>query len=199
MSAPSPRFRGVVWLDRDGTVVDDPGYLDDPRALVLLDGVVEAIAELNRRRVAVVLITNQSGIARGLMPRSAVDAIHEALQGRLRAGGAHLDGIYLCPHLPGELLPEVETPCNCRKPEPGLVRQATEELGLQGIPGVVVGDKPADLELGARLGVPALLVLTGEGERTRAGLAAREGVRTPVAADLSAALPWILQSLGIAP
>ncbi len=190
-------FRGVVWLDRDGTVVDDPGYLADPEKLVLLEGAADAIAELNRKQLAVVLITNQSGIARGLMSRETVDAIHAALIAELRRHDAELEGIFLCPHLPPELVPANEVACDCRKPRPGLVERARDELGLAALSGVVVGDKVADLQLGETLGLPALLVLSGEGERTRAVLSAQGSPPPEVAADLRAGVPWILRRLGI--
>jgi D-glycero-D-manno-heptose 1,7-bisphosphate phosphatase len=148
--------------------------------------------------VAVVLITNQSGIARGLMSRETVDRIHETLEERLAFGGAHLDGIYLCPHLPAERVPEGEAPCDCRKPATGLVDRARRELGLGGLPSLVVGDKPADLGLAENLGVPALLVLTGEGEGTRRACVQRGEDAPDSCPNLAMGVPWILQRLGIA-
>jgi len=185
-------YRGVVWLDRDGTLVDDPGYLDDPGKLRLLEGAAEAVARLNRAKWAVVLVTNQSGIGRGLMSRATVDRIHGALRERLRAVGAHLDGVYLCPHLPAELLPEGEAACDCRKPRPGLVLKARKELGLEDLPSVVVGDKAADVELARRVGAAAVLVLTGEGRRTLESWKGREKGPDHVSGSLGEAVDWIL-------
>ncbi len=188
-------FRGVVWLDRDGTLVDDPGYLDDPAALRLIAGAAEAVARLNKAGLAVVLITNQSGIARGLMDRETVDRIHAALQAQLASVGGHLDGIYLCPHLPPELLADGEEPCDCRKPEPGLVLRARREMALEGLPGVVVGDKEADIELARRVGCPSLLVLTGEGRRTWEHYQGRSDGPSHVSDDLAAGVDWIVAHL----
>lgn len=194
--------RAVVWLDRDGTIVDDPGYLKDPDALALLPGAAEAIATLNRAGATVVLVTNQSGIARGLMTREDVDAVHRALARELARAGAHLDDLRICPHLPSALLTADQAPCACRKPRPGLVLQARAQLGIDaGVPQVVVGDKRADLELAVAVGARAVLVLTGDGRVTRDELE-REGADAPrpdhVSEDLSAALPWLLDELGLA-
>lgn len=188
-------FKGVIWLDRDGTIVDDPGYLDDPEGLRLLEGGAEAVARLNAQGLAVVLVTNQSGIARGLMSRQTVDRIHEHLQEKLALGGAHLDAIYLCPHLPPELLEEGQEPCDCRKPEPGLILRARREMGLSDLPSVVVGDKLTDLELARRVGAHALLVLTGKGRKSLEILN-REGHQPEhVSEDLAEGVDWIVEVL----
>ena len=110
------RARPIIWLDRDGTVVDDPGYLDDPGRLALLPGAAEAVRRLNEIGT-VVLVTNQSGIGRGYMTRETVDEIHARLERRLSDSGAHLDAIEICPHLPDEQ-------CDCRKPRPGMILRA---------------------------------------------------------------------------
>lgn len=168
--------RPVFWLDRDGTIVDDPGYLDDPAALVLLPGAAEAVARLNRLGT-VILVTNQSGIGRGYMTRQVVDAIHEELRRRLAEADAHLDGIELCPHHPDE-------GCDCRKPQPGMVLRARPGLGPHGNE-YVIGDKEADVELAHAAGCIPVLVRTGEG-------AATDGARAGfVAADLASAVDWI--------
>ena len=168
--------RPVFWLDRDGTIVDDPGYLADPAALVLLDGAAEAVARLNRLGT-VILVTNQSGIGRGYMTREVVDTIHDELQRKLGDAGAHLDQIELCPHHPDE-------GCECRKPEPGMVLRARSGLGPHGNE-YVIGDKPADVELAHAAGCIPVLVRTGDGVAT-------DGARAEfIAADLSAAVDWI--------
>lgn len=153
--------RTVFWLDRDGTIVDDPGYLSDPRELVLLPGAAEAVAELNRIGT-VVLVTNQSGIGRGYMSAEDVDAVHAALGAQLARAGARLDGIEVCPHSPDQ-------GCDCRKPRPQLVVRAREALGPFDRE-ILIGDKRADLELARATGSTAVLVRTGEGGATEAAL-----------------------------
>jgi histidinol-phosphate phosphatase family protein len=168
--------RPIFWLDRDGTIVDDPGYLDDPGRLVLLAGAAQAVARLNRLGT-VVLVTNQSGIGRGFMTRETVDRIHDALEEQLGASGARLDRIEVCPHAPAH-------GCDCRKPAPGLVLRARAVLGPGGTE-YVIGDKPADVELARATGCVAVLVRTGEGAGTDGSLADH------VAADLAGAVDWI--------
>lgn len=191
------RHRFVVWLDRDGTLVDDPGYLDDPDALVLFDGVVEAMAALRAAAALTVLITNQSGIARGYMPRETVDSIHARLQEKL--GEGRLDHIELCPHWPADQLPDGEAPCDCRKPQPGMILRARDTLGLQArtLPEIVVGDKLSDLQLAAEVGAHAVLVRTGDGRATEAQLTPQTEVDC-VADDLGAAVRWILETFAAA-
>jgi histidinol-phosphate phosphatase family protein len=186
----------VVWLDRDGTLVDDPGYLSDPAGLKLLPQSARAVAKLNAAGLCVVLITNQSGIARGLMSRETVDRIHEKLRAELAREGAHLDGIYLCPHLPAEELKEGQQACACRKPRTGLVERATRELQLEGLPAVVVGDKGSDMELARRIASRSVLVLTGEGRATCRALEASLIQVDQVSENLDGAAEWILRALG---
>jgi len=190
-------WRGVVWLDRDGTLVDDPGYLSDPAALKLLPNGPRAIARLNAAGLCVVLITNQSGIARGLVSRETVDRIHEKLSAELASEGAHLDGIYLCPHLPREELEEGQQACSCRKPQTGLVERAMRELHLEGLSSIVVGDKMSDLELARRIPSRSVLVLTGEGRATRDALENSPVKADHVSEDLRTAAEWIIQTLGL--
>ena len=168
--------RPVFWLDRDGTIVDDPGYLADPDALGLLPGAAAAVARLNGLGT-VILVTNQSGIGRGYMTRDVVDAIHRELAKKLAAEGAHLDGIEICPHHPDE-------GCDCRKPKPGMVLRARPSLGAHGTE-YVIGDKPADVELAHAAGCVPVLVRTGEGAETDGARAAFVG------ADLATAVDWI--------
>jgi histidinol-phosphate phosphatase family protein len=176
----------VFWLDRDGTIVDDPGYLSNPEDLVLLPGTARAIARLNAVG-PVVLVTNQSGIGRGYASREQVDRIHEALALELARAGARLDRIEICPHAPSD-------GCSCRKPAPGMIERARAEMDPAERE-FVVGDKPADLELARATGCVAVLVRTGEGRKTEAELdaAGELGQRADhVADDLGGAVEWIL-------
>jgi len=152
----------VAFLDRDGTIIEDRGYLADPDGVRLLPGAAEGLLQLARLGMRLVILTNQSGIAQGKLTLEQLDAIHSRLRSLLQERGVALEGIYVCPHA-------VEAGCGCRKPATGLVEQAAAELGLSPTRGVVVGDKRADLELGRALGVPTVLVATGEGSRTYGG------------------------------
>lgn len=178
--------RVVFWLDRDGTVLDDPGYLKDPGGVVLLPGAADAVARLNAAGT-VVLVTNQSGIGRGLMERDDVDAVHAVLEERLAAAGAHLDRIEICPHSP-------EDRCSCRKPAPDMIIRARAALGEFSAE-YVIGDKVADLELARATGCTAILVRTGEGAGTERELveAGRlEELCDQVVDDLAAAAEHVL-------
>ena len=151
---PAP-LRGVtIFLDRDGTVNRDTGYVKSIEELELLPGVVEGMARLNRSGAKVVLVTNQSGIARGILSAAALKSIHAALSEALAAAGARLDAIYYCPHHPDEH-------CLCRKPETGMVVRAVKDLGVDPSSGYVIGDKPQDIELARRIGARSILVLSG--------------------------------------
>ncbi len=193
--AEAPKF--VVWLDRDGTIVDDPGYLSDPAALVLLPNVGEALRRLAAAGGLLVLVTNQSGIARGFVDRETVDHIHGRLQEMLAADGAALDHIEICPHWPSETLPDGELACDCRKPHPGMVLRARVELGLEGrsVPEFVVGDKRSDLELARTIGAHSILVRTGDGAKAEGELTAHSSEADVVVDDLGAAVEWILERM----
>ena len=143
----------TVFVDRDGTLNEDPGYLSNPDDLRLYPGVVEGIAKLKWANGHVVLVTNQSGIGRGYVTHADLQAIHDRLQATLRQGGGELDGIYFCPHVP-------DADCPCRKPKSGLVQQAVEQLGIELTRSYVVGDKRCDMELAHNIGSSGVLVST---------------------------------------
>jgi D-glycero-D-manno-heptose 1,7-bisphosphate phosphatase len=166
---------GVVLLDRDGTIIEDPGYLDDPGRLQFLPGAVEGLRQLAAGGFRLVVITNQSGIGRGALTEQQVADVHQRLREELTRSGVALAGIYHCPHRPGD-------GCSCRKPATGLVDRAAAELGFPRSESVVVGDKASDIGLARALGVPAFLVLTGEG---RATAAAQPGRADYVVGDLT--------------
>jgi D-glycero-D-manno-heptose 1,7-bisphosphate phosphatase len=175
--------RGAVFLDRDGTIVEDPGYLHDPAAVRLLPGAAGAIRRLNEAGWPVVEISNQSGIARGLFTEADYRAVERRLAELLAAQGAHLDAAFFCPHLP-----ELTGPCECRKPGTKLFEDARRELGLDFRRSWFVGDRPSDVEPALALGGKGLLVLTGQGTLHRQPMR-RQGVR--IAADLAAAVDLI--------
>jgi D-glycero-D-manno-heptose 1,7-bisphosphate phosphatase len=173
----------VVFFDRDGTLNHDEGYLADPERLVLLPGAPEAVAALNAAGVKAVVITNQSGVGRGLITPEALAAIHARLVALLAARGARLDGIYACLHRP-------EEGCACRKPGIALALRASRDLGVDPSRSAMIGDKPVDIELGRRLGGLAVLVRTGEGEKTAAELSS--GARPDyIARHVYDAVQWL--------
>ena len=151
-----PHLRPYLFLDRDGTVIVEKNYLGDPAGVELLSGAVAGLRRLRELGYGLVLITNQAGVGRGYYDESAVHAVHQRLSELLAAGGVTLDGIYYCPHHPA-------AGCACRKPLPGLIRQAQAELPVDLARSVVIGDKPSDIELGKARGVRTILVETGYG------------------------------------
>jgi D-glycero-D-manno-heptose 1,7-bisphosphate phosphatase len=188
----------AVFVDRDGTLNREVEYLRAVAGLRLLPGAREGVRRLRAAGFAVVVVTNQSAVARGLADRTAVAAIHDALRARLAAGGATLDGIYVCPHHPSAGRPPLRRHCGCRKPAPGLVRRAARELGLDLARSYCVGDGPADLGLAAAAGLRAVLVLSGHGRRTARTLDPRIPV-AHVAPSFRAAAEWIIDDAGRPP
>jgi D-glycero-D-manno-heptose 1,7-bisphosphate phosphatase len=152
--------RPGAFLDRDGTLVHDPGFLHDPGAVRLVPGVAAAIARLNAAGFVVVTVSNQSGIARGLYPEADYHAVQRRLTELLHAGRARLDGEYHCPHFP-----EISGPCECRKPGLRLFQDAAAAHGIAFHRSVWIGDRLSDVEPANRLGGRAFLVRTGEGQR----------------------------------
>jgi D-glycero-D-manno-heptose 1,7-bisphosphate phosphatase len=178
------RARPAVFLDRDGTLVEDPGYLHRPDDVRLLPGAARAVARLNEAGYLVVVVTNQSGIARGLYDVAAYEAVQRRLDELLAAAGARLDGAYLCPHHPDHT-----GPCACRKPGLRLFEEAAAALAIDLRRSWFVGDKVSDIEPAHALGGRGLLVETGDGA---AHAAAARALGVPVVADLSAAADRIV-------
>jgi len=156
--------RKAVFLDRDGTLVQERGYLKDPAHVALEQGAAEAVARLNRRGFAVVLVTNQSGVARGTCTEEDVAAVHRRLESLLEAEHARLDGVYYCPHYPEGVVEEYRKACSCRKPAGGMLLRAAEDLGIQIEGSYMIGDKLTDTEAARREGLTGILVRTGYGE-----------------------------------
>jgi D-glycero-D-manno-heptose 1,7-bisphosphate phosphatase len=192
---PGPRaFERAVFLDRDGTIIEEVGYLDRPERVELFPWTIDAVRVLNRAGLAVVLVSNQSGVARGFFTENVVDAVHERMATLLAEGGARIDAYYYCPHHPDGKVPEYAQTCSCRKPGRGLVDRAARELGIDPARSFVVGDRWLDVALGRAVGAQSLLVRTGYG--------ASEEDRRPVDLEadavvdnLIAATSWILGRL----
>ena len=188
-------LRPAVFLDRDGVIVEEVGYLAHPDQLVLIPGAADAIGRLNRAGLAVVVVTNQAGVARGLYPESRVEEVHRRLSAMLAEAGAHIDRYYYCPHHPHEGRGEYRMACSCRKPEPGMILRAATELRLDIARSFLVGDKLSDLEAGMRAGCQPMLVLTGYGLEHRERLAGRLADVTRVVRALSDAVDVCLTGL----
>lgn len=156
-------LKPAVFLDRDGVVIEDVNYLGDPDRVRLIPGSAEAVAELNRAGWAVVIVSNQSGVARGLFSLAAVDAVHAHLAVMLRNHGARIDSFLFCPHHPEAEMPEFRADCDCRKPRPGMLLCAAAELGLDLAESWMIGDRESDLAAGAAAGCRTALVRTGYG------------------------------------
>src|SRR5688572_23653652 len=173
MRAPPPKLKSAVFLDRDGTMIEEVGYLKDPSRVKLIPGAAEGIRRLNTAGVPVVVVTNQSGIGRGYFPEAAIEAVHAEVLRQLCDEGARWDAVYYCPHHP-------DAGCDCRKPGPGMLRRAAAEHGLDLARSFVVGDKLSDVRAGRTLGCRRVPVLRGfgveGGGRARAGGVRRDHV-----------------------
>jgi D-glycero-D-manno-heptose 1,7-bisphosphate phosphatase len=186
-------LRPAAFIDRDGTLTEEVGYVNHPRRLRLLPRSAEAIRRLNAASIPAVVVTNQAGVARGYFSDEVLNQVNAALVAHLKEAGAHLDGLYVCTHHPAEGEPPFRAACDCRKPAPGLVRRAAEELLLDPARSIVVGDKPSDLELAARVGARGVLVLSGYGLGEWEYRRDRFAVPPDhVAADLLDAVDWMI-------
>ncbi len=152
MSTTPPKAK-AAFIDRDGVINEERGYVHRVEDFVLLPGVVEGLALLRDAQFRLVVVTNQAGIARGYYGLDAVDRLHRHMRALLAAGGVHLDAIYFCPHHPEGAVAAYATECACRKPAPGMLMQAAAELDLHLPASVLIGDKLSDIQAGRRAGV----------------------------------------------
>ncbi|MGH7388809.1 MAG: D-glycero-alpha-D-manno-heptose-1,7-bisphosphate 7-phosphatase [Candidatus Rokuibacteriota bacterium] len=189
--------RPAVFIDRDGTLTEEVGYVNHPERLRLLPRSGEAIRKLNAAGLAAVVVTNQAGVARGYFSEEVLHAVNAALVEQLAGHGARLDGVYVCAHHPTEGEPPWRAECECRKPRPGLLRRAAAELGLDLERSTMIGDKASDLVPAAAVGAYGVLVLTGYG-RGEWEYRRQTFVVKPdhVADDLLEAVDWALARRG---
>jgi D-glycero-D-manno-heptose 1,7-bisphosphate phosphatase len=185
--------RRAVFLDRDGTIGEELGYVNHIDRFQIFPYAAEAIRELNQAKMPVIVVTNQSGIARNIFPESLVYEVHKKMVAELAAGGARVDAIYFCPH-------KSEDACECRKPNPGLLDRAAREHALDLAGSWIVGDRYADLEMGYAVGARGILVMTGYG-RGEYELHRATWPRQPdvLAENLRDAVRRILQNGGAGP
>jgi D-glycero-D-manno-heptose 1,7-bisphosphate phosphatase len=189
----------AVFLDRDGTMIYDVGYLGRLNDLRWFPYTVEAVRLLNRAGFLVFVTTNQGGIGLGYYTEAFVLDLHERMHAVLAAGGARVDGWFYCPHHPGASIEALRIACGCRKPAIGMIEQAEARFAIDRSRSFVVGDKLADLEMAGRAGVRGVLVRTGYGEDVvrSCGGGAVPGAAS-VATDLMAATAWILDDVAAA-
>lgn len=179
----------AVFLDRDGTINHDTNYLSDPAELRLIPGAARAIARLNQAGLTVVVVTNQSGLARGFYTHDDLRAVHAEMDRLLRAQGAEVDAYYHCPHHPEGVVEHLAVRCDCRKPGTGMIEQAAQELGLRLEGSFMVGDRPGDVSCALAAGLYAVRVLSGP------DLSDEEQPAHHRAPDLADAVEWILARL----
>jgi D,D-heptose 1,7-bisphosphate phosphatase len=184
-------LRPAAFLDRDGTLNEEAGYVDRLERLVLFPFAIDAIRLLKRAGYLVVVMTNQAGVALGLYDEAFVHATADFLQAQAERGGTRIDGHYYCPHSPDAAVEAYRTECECRKPKPGMAYQAARELGIDLARSVVIGDRWRDLSVAAHVGGRGILVRTGYGAseelRPQPGITAHAVCR-----DLIEAAVWLI-------
>ena len=179
----------AVFLDRDGTINVEKEYLHKIEDFEFIPGAPEAIKRLKDAGFLVVVVSNQSGIARGYFDEEAVERLHRYIQSELAAYGTSIDAFYFCPHHPDKGLGFYKRACDCRKGNPGMLLQAAREYDVDLQRSFMVGDKLADIEAGERAGCTSFLVLTGYGETTSLKLASKDVKKCQ---DLESAVSFIL-------
>lgn len=182
----------ALFLDRDGVLIEEVEYLARPRQVRLIPGAAAAVRLAHDAGWKVVVVSNQSGVARGLFPESALSEIHRVIASELLAeAGAVIDAFYYCPHHPTEGIGPYRIECDCRKPKPGMLLRAAAELGIDPSKSWMVGDRLTDLQAGAATGCRTILVRTGYGSGT--------GIAGPDAdLNLVAVVPSIVEAVGFA-
>jgi len=178
----------AVFIDRDGTINVDVDFLSSPSQLQLIPRSAEAIRELNDLGIPVIVITNQSGIARGLYTEDDLKAVHTAMDGMLKEFGASILHYYYCPHHPSDGIVPYVRECECRKPKAGMLQSAKNQFGFDLGRSFVVGDKLIDVQAGKSVGAVSIQVATGYGIREKEAAA---GTRDFYAADLYEAVQFI--------
>lgn len=186
-------MNAAVFLDRDGTIIEERGYLNRLDRVTFFPWSIDAIRTLNAAGFVVIVVTNQAGVARGYYDEAFVHATHALIDRRVREGKARIDAYYYCPHHPHGSIAAFSGPCECRKPAPGMIRRAEREFGIDPAHSFVVGDRWLDVEFGRAAGARTVLVRTGYGLNEE--LRPADAVRPDLVADnLAEAAAWILRS-----
>jgi len=189
----SPQNHKAVFLDRDGTIIKDLDYLGDPDKIEFLPGAIEALRSLHDRGFLLVVISNQSGVARGIFDEAACAAVNQRFVDTLASAGVPVAASRYCPHLPGAAVPEYDIECDCRKPAGGLFEKTASDLGISPGDSWAVGDSLRDLIPAKKLGTRTVLVFTGKGKEQKSHAHA-QAVADFMADDLSAAARLIIRN-----
>jgi D-glycero-D-manno-heptose 1,7-bisphosphate phosphatase len=191
-------MKPAVFIDRDGTVNEQMGYINHPSRFRLLPGVTEAFRALNREGYLTIIVSNQSGVARGYFPIELVNSLHSAMKDELLKEGAVIDGIFFCPHYPRASVPEYAVDCTCRKPRTGLIEQACNRFEIDMAGSYVIGDHYTDMELAERAGIRGILVKTGYGAGViEYNLPAMRFKPSYIANDLLDGVNWIIRNRNV--
>jgi D-glycero-D-manno-heptose 1,7-bisphosphate phosphatase len=182
----------AVFFDRDGTLNEEVEFLTAPEQLRLIPGAGRAVRAVNENGFLALVISNQSGIARGLFTEADLIPIHAKFQQELGASGGRIDRIYYCPHHPTAGIPPYRVDCNCRKPHPGMLRRAEEEMGADLSRSYVIGDRVVDVLAGRNAGARGILVLTGYGASSVGECREQGVVPDYIAASVNEAVNFIL-------
>jgi D-glycero-D-manno-heptose 1,7-bisphosphate phosphatase len=183
----------AVFIDRDGTINEQMGYVNHVSRFRILPGVPQAIRMLNRHGFLVFVVSNQSGVARGYYALDLVSTLHQLLVTRIKEKKASIDGIFFCPHHPEGSVPEFSRDCDCRKPKTGLIEQACRSFEIDLKRSFVIGDMCTDMELARRAGITGILVKTGYGlGEIEYTLPHKTAKPAHIAEDLLDAVRWIL-------
>lgn len=184
----------ACFLDRDGVVIEEMDYLSDPAKAILIDGAADAIKQLHEKKFKIIVVSNQSGIARGYFSEQTLLAINKRIEELLAESGATIDAWYHCPHHPKGKLPDYSMECSCRKPAPGMLLKAAQEHNIDLSRSAMIGDKTSDLEAGFKAGCPVgILVATGYGKE---GIPESMPEKALYKKDIMEAAEYVIKVLG---
>ncbi len=196
MLANKKTLRPAVFLDRDGTINEQMGYINHVSRFHILPGVIEAVSLFNKNNIPVIIVTNQSGLARGYFPESLLSLVHDKMIASFTKEDVFIDGIYICPHHPEAKEERFRKTCTCRKPKTGLLEQAARELNLDLKKSFMVGDRWSDIKCGEDAGATSVLVLTGYGRGDLEYISPQQDIQPSyIAEDLGKAASWIMSRI----
>lgn len=186
--------RGAVFIDRDGTLIEEVGYINHLDRIRYIPGSGQAVRQINDMGLLAIMVTNQSGVANGILDIPLLERVHARVAQHLAESGGRLDGIYYCPHHPEAFLPQFRVDCQCRKPRPGMLHQAARDHGIDLERSYLIGDSVHDMAAAGEAGVTPILVLTGYGRGELEFRVRPRGLEPArVAGDIAEAVAWILR------